>query len=154
MEHGKDTLATYYTKMSPQTLDELRVQILNSFAVEKKYRQKGYTSQQLADDLGTNLRYISAAVNMKFGTNFASLINKYRVEEAVTLLSDRHYAQLNLDEIGSMVGFSNRQSFYAAFSKMMGCTPREFRLQRGLTKTQLTQKKPAKRGRKKGTKKK
>ncbi len=28
-----------------------------------------------------------------------------------------------------MVGFSNRQSFYASFYKLMGMTPREYRLQ-------------------------
>jgi len=31
--------------------------------------------------------------------------------------------------VSDMVGFANRQSFYAAFYKIMNMTPREYRLQ-------------------------
>jgi AraC-like DNA-binding protein len=61
--------------------------------------------------------------------NYTSFINKFRIEEAMAILVDRRYQKLRMEEISDMVGFSNRQSFYASFYKMMHMTPRQFRLQ-------------------------
>ena len=34
-----------------------------------------------------------------------------------------------MEEVSDMVGFANRQSFYASFYRVVGITPREYRLQ-------------------------
>jgi AraC-like DNA-binding protein len=34
-----------------------------------------------------------------------------------------------MEEVSDMVGFANRQSFYASFYRVMGMTPRDYRLQ-------------------------
>jgi AraC-like DNA-binding protein len=60
--------------------------------------------------------------------NYTSLVNKYRIEEAMALLVDRRYKDLNMEDISDMVGFSNRQSFYASFYKINGCTPRAYKI--------------------------
>ena len=78
--------------------------------------------------MGTNTRYISAVVNVRFHMNYTSFVNKYRIDEAMTLLVDKRYQDLNMEEISSMVGFSNRQSFYASFYKINGLTPREYKI--------------------------
>jgi AraC-like DNA-binding protein len=48
-----------------------------------------------------------------------------------------------MEDISDMVGFSNRQSFYASFYKFTGITPREYKL-----KHMQPEKTPKKRGRK------
>ena len=83
---------------------------------------------------------------MRFHMNYTSFVNKFRVEEAMTLLSDRRYAKYNMEDISTMVGFSNRQSFYASFYKLTGTTPREYKLEQ-LAKLP-DEKKKSKRGRK------
>ena len=60
--------------------------------------------------------------------NYTSFINKYRVEEAMSILTDKRYQDLRIDEVSDMVGFSNRQSFYAAFYKFIGITPKDYKL--------------------------
>jgi AraC-like DNA-binding protein len=82
----------------------------------------------LAEDLGTNTRYISAVVNVRFHMNYTSFVNKYRIEEAMTILVDKRYQTLRMEEVSDMVGFANRQSFYASFYKIMGITPCEYRM--------------------------
>ena len=42
-------------------------------------------------------------------------------------LADKRYADKNVEEISAMVGFANRQSFYAAFYKNVGETPNGYR---------------------------
>ena len=45
----------------------------------------------------------------------------------MSLLADRRYASCNMEEISDMIGFSNRQSFYASFYKLTGMTPRQYK---------------------------
>ena len=43
------------------------------------------------------------------------------------MLIDKRYAEKNVEEISTMVGFANRQSFYAVFYKNVGETPNNYR---------------------------
>ena len=83
--------------------------------------------------------------------NYTSYVNKFRIQEAMSMLVDKRYQDLNMEEISDMVGFSNRQSFYASFYKINGITPREYKLRRLLALPQRDDK-PKKRGRKPGSK--
>jgi YesN/AraC family two-component response regulator len=138
--------AAYRSLVNPKLMDELKERILNIILVQNKFKDKDYSARRLAEDLGTNTRYISAVVNVRFHMNYTSFVNKFRVEEAMTLLSDRRYAKYNMEDISTMVGFSNRQSFYASFYKLTGTTPREYKLEQ-LAKLP-DEKKKSKRGRK------
>lgn len=124
----KPKAALYRSLVSPDLMDKLKDQILEKILIEKKYKEKDYSAKRLAEDLGTNTRYISAVVNVKFHMNYTSFVNKYRIEEAMTLLTDKRYADLTIEEISDMVGFSNRQSFYASFFRLQGITPRDYRI--------------------------
>lgn len=124
----KEKVAAYRSLVSPQLMDELKEKILNIILIQQRYKDKKYSAKQLAEDLGTNTRYISAVVNVRFHMNYTSFVNKFRIEEAMALLVDKRYQELNMEDISDMVGFSNRQSFYASFYKLNGVTPRDYRM--------------------------
>lgn len=124
----KEKEAAYRSLVSPKLMDELKEKILDIILIQKKYKDKEYSAKKLAEDLGTNTRYISAVVNVRFHMNYTSFVNKYRIDEAMTLLVDKRFQDLNMEDISSMVGFSNRQSFYASFYKINGITPRDYRM--------------------------
>jgi len=124
----KEKEAAYRGLVSPKLMDEMQEKIMNIIVMQKKYRDKDYSAKKLAEDLGTNTRYISAVVNVRFHMNYTSFVNKYRIDEAMTLLVDRRYQDLRMEEISDMVGFANRQSFYASFFKIMGITPRDYKI--------------------------
>ena len=124
----KEKEAAYRSLVSPRLMDEMQEKIMNIIVMQKKYRDKDYSAKKLAEDLGTNTRYISAVVNVRFHMNYTSFVNKYRIDEAMSILVDKRYQDLRMEEVSDMVGFSNRQSFYASFYKLMGVTPREYRL--------------------------
>lgn len=123
----KERKAVYRTLVSPALMDDLKEKILNVIVMQKKYKDKDYSAKKLAEDLGTNSRYISAVVNVRFHMNYTSFVNKYRIEEAMAMLIDQRYQDLSMEEISDMVGFSNRQSFYASFYRITGTTPRDFK---------------------------
>ena len=136
----KEKAAAYRSLVSPRLMDELKEKILQIILLEKKYKDKDYSAKHLADELQTNTRYISAVVNVKFHMNYTSFVNKFRIEEAMTLLIDRRYQDLSMEDISDMVGFANRQSFYASFYKINGVTPREYKLKNVTVKNGSTEK--------------
>ena len=124
----KEKMAAYRSLVSPQLMDELKEKILNIILIQQRYKDKNYSAKQLAEDLGTNTHYISAVVNVRFHMNYTSFVNKFRIEEAMALLVDKRYQDLNMEDISDMVGFSNRQSFYASFYRINGVTPRDYKM--------------------------
>lgn len=125
----KEKNAAYRTLVSPTIMDSLQREILQKIVVEAKYRDKDYSARRLAEDLGTNTRYISAVVNVRFHKNYSEFVNGYRIQEAMALLVDKRYQDLNMQDISEMVGFANRQSFYSSFFRFTGKTPRHYRLE-------------------------
>lgn len=128
MTEKKEKNAAYRSLVRAELVDELYEKILHIFVVQKKYKDPDYSAKKMAEELSTNTRYISAVVNIRFGQNYSSLVNEYRIKDAQYLLVDKRYMDKTMEEISAMVGFANRQSFYAAFYKLNGITPRSYRI--------------------------
>lgn len=120
--------AAYRSLINPNMMNELKSKIDKVLLKKKKYRDKDYSARLLAKDLQTNTRYISAVVNVCYNMNYTSLVNKHRIEDAKAILADKQYCNMRMEEVSDMVGFSNRQSFYASFYKFTGITPRRYKL--------------------------
>lgn len=127
LREKKNKQAAYRSLIRPELADELYDKIMNIVVVQKKYKDPTFSAKQLAKDLQTNTRYLSAVVNSRFGQNYSCLLNEYRIKDALHLMVDKRYADKTMEEISAMVGFANRQSFYAAFYKNVGETPNNYR---------------------------
>jgi len=113
--------------MNTDTAEDLYIRIMNEIAVKKRYLDPTFTARQLAEDLQTNTRYISALMSLRFNGTFNATINHFRIKRAIFFMKDKRYEELTCEEIGLTCGFSNRQSFYSAFNKDMGMTPAAYR---------------------------
>lgn len=91
------------------------------------YRNNDYTVRSLANDLNTNLRYVSQVLNECYGMNYKTFVNKFRVEDAMNMLGNEEYDGVNVVDIGTAVGFLNKQSFFTYFVKITGKTPMRYR---------------------------
>lgn len=120
--------ATYRKLVRPRLMDELKEKIFERLVVQKKYKDANYTARRLAEEIHSNVRYVSAVIRVQYHTNYSTFVNQYRVEEAMALLTDQRYDHLNIEDIGYMVGFAHRQSFYTAFQKYAGTTPNAYRM--------------------------
>lgn len=94
---------------------------------EKVYLDPDVTVKKLAKKMGTNRATLSHVVNQYFNKSFPALINQYRVNEALRLLTDGATKDWKLEVIGEMCGYRNRQVFHSAFKREMGITPNHFR---------------------------
>lgn len=127
LKEKREKDAAYRTMIRADLADELYKKIVDIVIVKKKYRDSNFSSKDLAKLLQTNTRYLSAVVNSRFGMNYSCLLNEYRIKDALRMLGDKKNAEKNVEEISAMVGFANRQSFYAAFYRIMGETPNGYR---------------------------
>ena len=119
--------AAYRNMIRADLADELYQKIVDIVIVKKKYKDPNFSSKDLAKLLKTNTRYLSAVVNSRFGMNYSCLLNEYRVKDALRIMADKKNADKNIEEISAMVGLANRQSFYAAFYRIVGETPNGYR---------------------------
>lgn len=127
IKEKKEKNAAYRSLIRAELADELYEKILNIIVIQKRYRDKDFSAKELAKELKTNTRYISAVINSRFNTNFSCLINEYRIKEALHRMTDKRFLDMTIEEIGTLVGFANRQSFYASFYRIMGETPNGYR---------------------------
>lgn len=129
LKKEKDTLPEakkYLTKISPETLEKITMGVIDALMLKKGYKDQRCSARQLAKQLETNTRYISIAIRRRFHVNYSSLVNKLRVEEAMSMLADKRYADYRMEDISDTVGFANRQTFNASFLKYCGMTPSEY----------------------------
>ena len=119
--------APYRDLIRAELADELYERIVEKIVLQKKYKEPNYLAKDLARELDTNTRYLSAVINSRFGMNYSCLVNEYRVRDALHLLVDKRYASKSIEEISALVGFANRQSFYSAFYRNTGEAPNDYR---------------------------
>ena len=97
----KEKDVTYLNLVNPELMDTLMNRIIDFIGNKKKYKEKGYTAKRLALDIGTNTRYVSAVLNVRFGMNYTSFVNRYRVSEAMMLLKDESCRKLTMEDISN-----------------------------------------------------
>lgn len=92
------------------------------------YLEPTLTIYDLAKSIDTNYKYLSKTINKVYGQNFVSYINHFRIGTAKELLKDPTFEQYTIEAIGEMSGFKSKSAFNAAFKKITGYTPSEYKL--------------------------
>lgn len=83
-----------------------------------------FSLASLAQQVGSNTRYVSWAINASYGKTFKTLLNEYRIREAAHRLSDRElFGHLTIAAISEQVGYKSPTSFNTAFKRVFGMTP-------------------------------
>ena len=103
-------------------------QLIQWLETDKNFSRKELTLDSIAKELNTNREYLSRAISEQ-SLRFNDLINKYRVDEVISILSDptNHSNKYNLAVIGNQAGFNSNSVFIEAFRKQTGMNPAQFR---------------------------
>ncbi|MFO7617058.1 MAG: helix-turn-helix domain-containing protein, partial [Bacteroidales bacterium] len=92
--------------------DGIYLKIKRLLNEDKVYKQQDLSLGNLAATLGTNTTYLSGIINGRFGMNFKTLLNKYRISEARRLLVSADFSGYSIEGIASEVGYQSRSTFY------------------------------------------
>ena len=83
---------------------------------------------ELAKKAGTNTSRLKKIFRKQYGISVFEFSRQTRMEAAKHLLLETNYT---LQTIASMVGYSEGNNFQVAFKVVVGCTPGEWRRERG-----------------------
>lgn len=95
--------------------------------VNRNIRNKELSAAFLAEKMHLGLRTFYRRLEEAEGVPLTELITNCRLVKAADLLAK---TRLTIDEVVFQSGFTNRSTFYRAFSKKYGCTPTAYRKER------------------------
>jgi AraC-like DNA-binding protein len=113
--------------LTPREADELQVRLVALMERDRPYRQPELTLGQLAERLGTTPHRLSEVLNAQLALSFYDFVNGYRVREVQERLSGPDGAQFTYLALALEAGFASKSTFNAAFKKLTGVTPSEYR---------------------------
>jgi AraC-like DNA-binding protein len=97
------------------------------FKTTEVFLNSQLTAELLGSLTGHPHRMIGQAMKHAHGISFRDYLNNYRISYIEEKLSDPAYlAKSSIETIAEASGFGSRQSFYTAFKKAKGCTPKEY----------------------------
>lgn len=92
--------------------------------VDREYTDSSLSLQCVADRVGITPSRLSVLFRQVFGINFSSYLARLRIEKSQVLLRD---VSLKIEDIGSMVGYSDSHYFAKVFKRSVSLTPSEYR---------------------------
>lgn len=93
---------------------------------EKIFKDNTLSKDKVAELLETNRTYLSRIINEQAQTSFTHYVNRFRIEEAIRLLSDPTN-DTPLKALASDLGFNSISTFYNLFQTSVGMTPAQYR---------------------------
>ncbi|TGK95754.1 helix-turn-helix domain-containing protein [Leptospira brenneri] len=104
---------------------EFRNKLESLLISEKIFLNPDCNEELIASKMGLSYHQLSELINSEYNFNFPSLLNQYRIKEAMTILNER--PELNVAEVGKLSGFGSRSAFYLEFKKQSGVNPNQYR---------------------------
>lgn len=114
--------------MEKNSKDKEQKKAINAILIKgRKYRDPDYSAQKLAEDLGISAFQLARVLKKLYGIPYSDIILPLRIKDAQKYLLNPKYDVYTIEEIGIMVGFCNKWSFFQAFKKYVGMTPNVWR---------------------------
>jgi AraC-like DNA-binding protein len=104
---------------------ELFKMILRKIEAKELYKDPNLGIHELARHMKRTRITVSKAINIAGRTNFASLINSFKVNEARRILHEEN-PEMSMSDIATAAGFSSRTSFNRHFKELTGFTPSQY----------------------------
>ncbi len=101
--------------------------IQDLLARKKDYLNPHYTIGDMAKSLDLSIPTVSRVINRTESANFNELINRYKVQEAITLLQSESTRHLTIEAIANSAGFNSVSAFNENFKRITGQSPKHYR---------------------------
>lgn len=111
--------------------DEQATEYLNRLLAfmedEKPFLDSDLTIHDLSRKTGIPRHYITEILNEKYGRNFFTFINEYRVKEVIMRIRDPRFQHYTILAIAFDAGFNSKSTFNTFFKTYTGKTPSQYR---------------------------
>ena len=115
--------------MSIEAYNELQFNKLeksiDKWIEQKKFREYDKSRDEVAQELHTSKELLNMYFATRIGKDFKTWRTELRISYAQKLLLESKDLSINI--IGEMTGFSDRSNFHRQFTKIVGCSPKQWR---------------------------
>ena len=103
-------------------------QLEQAIEKDKIYLDPDISLVTLAERIRTNRTYLSDAIHLTYGMSFSDYFNHLRIQHVIALIQEKHNAgePILVKELALESGFNNSSSFYRAFERETGMTPKQW----------------------------
>jgi len=103
--------------------------LLDHFENNQVFLDPDLNLKKISELLNISSNNVSQIINRHFNMSFPDLLNKYRVDYAIKLLSNIENSEKNILHIAFESGFNSKSNFNSTFKKLTGQNPGAYRLQ-------------------------
>lgn len=126
----REKLESTFNLISVEKKTDNKTEIFNSleFSIEnqKLFLNPEINIESLGRELNIKAKFISESIKKNTEYNFNDYINSFRIAEVKKMLDNSDFSNYTIIAIGLEAGFNSKASFYRAFKKFEGITPREY----------------------------
>lgn len=116
------------TNKNTDQFEQLFEQINQLLIDEEAYKDADFNLNSLTQQVKSNSKYVSQAIQQQTNKNFNTYINHLRIMEAQKLIQESYQDDnLNLTDVMYACGFKSRTTFYKAFQKETGMSPKQYK---------------------------
>ncbi|WP_421785754.1 helix-turn-helix domain-containing protein [Hyphobacterium sp.] len=109
--------------LSGDRSEKIAERLLKAMRTEQLYLDPNLSLMKLSKHVSTPPNLVSQTLNEQLGVNFFDFVARWRIEDAKSRILTHKDSVFN---IALDVGFNSRSTFYKAFKRETGQTPREF----------------------------
>jgi AraC-like DNA-binding protein len=113
--------------LDEEGLQAVMTRLTELMEAERFYLEPDLSLPQLSERMDCSVNHLSQAINAGFGVSFYDYVNGYRVRQAADILCSDDRESNAILEVALAVGFNSTSTFYAAFKKITGQTPAQYR---------------------------
>lgn len=124
MKKGAKEAHPLDSQITEQELNKIQY-ALDKWVKEKRYREYDKTREQIAKELNTTKEMLHLFFATRMAMDFKTWRTHLRIEEAKVLLLENPEMSINI--IAELSGFSDRSNFHRQFTKIVGCSPKQWR---------------------------
>ena len=124
MKKGAKEAQPLDSQITEQELNRIE-HALDKWVKEKRYREYDKTREQIAKELNTSKEMLHMFFVTRMSVDFKTWRTRLRIEEAKVLLLENPEMSINI--VAELSGFSDRSNFHRQFTKIVGCSPKQWR---------------------------
>ena len=124
MKKGAKEAQPLDSQITEQELNRIE-HALDKWVKEKRYREYDKTREQIAKELNTSKEMLHLFFVTRMSVDFKTWRTRLRIEEAKLLLLENQEMSINI--VAELSGFSDRSNFHRQFTKIVGCSPKQWR---------------------------
>lgn len=98
---------------------------LRKWVEDKRYREYDLSRDDVAAQLNTSGEFLNAYMTEVLKSDFNTWRTSLRIEDAKKILLENR--DLPAEIVGQMVGIGDRSNFHRQFTKVAGCSPKQWR---------------------------